>query len=243
MEFFSNYQWAIPTVFSDAISLCCFEEGDTFYDSRAAYEEDWAMACEKVNHSLQVIFPARSSSRGAKEGQSIFDHNWSSTVEIDLYTKFSKTRSITTTQGKLYTALWKGDLSFLDTQTHPSKPIRLKQVMKILDEVKATISNDANRQRVFVMPRDTSSLNSKQKFRKVRSRLSNYLQIEPIVLSPKKAGFKKWSQISPPIDVVIFPVSLQSDEELVELVKSAVYVPSKDVKKSMFRLASHGMVF
>jgi len=242
MDFFSNFKWAIPVAFSDAVSLCRFEEGDTLYDSRIAYEENWDVACTRIGNSLQVRFPVRVSSHGAKEVKSVFDRNWSSPVKVDLYTRFSKTRSITTTQGNLYAALWKGDLSSLDIQTSPAKPIRLKEVMKMLDEIKVSDSNYTKGRRVFVLPRDNSNSVSRLKFQKVYSCLRDHLLGAPTILSPAKAGFKHWSQIAPTIDFVIFSVNLQSAEEIAELVKSAVYAPSKGADGSRFKILRHGLI-
>jgi len=228
--------------FSDAVSLCRFEEGDTLYDSRIAYEESWDVAFTRTGNSMQVRFPVRVSSLGAKDAKSIFDRNWSSLVEVDLYARFSKTRSIKTTQGNLYSALWRGDLSFLDLQTSPCKPIRLKQVMKMLAEIKVADPNYTKGRRVFVLPRDNSNSVSRLKFQKVCSCLRGHLLEAPTILPPAKAGFKKWDQIAPTIDIAMFPVNLQSDEEIAKLVKSAVYVPSKGADGSRFKILRHGLI-
>jgi hypothetical protein len=242
MEFFSNFKWAVPAAFSDAVSLCCFEEGDTFYDSRTAYEKDWPIARREIEYSIQVRFPARATSHVTQEGESVFDSNWGSIVKVDLYEKLNKIKSITTTQGKLYSVLWKGDVQLLDSLRSPAKPIKLKKIMSKLDEIKPHLSNYSKGYRLFILPRDSSTTLSKKKFSKVYSSLSNHLYSEPELLSPKEAGFEKWEQFAPTIDLAVFRLTSLNENELLELVKSAVYVPSRSAKKSMFRLASHGMI-
>lgn len=46
MEFFSGFKWAVPGAFSDAVALCRFEEGDTLYDTKNAYNDDWEKASQ-----------------------------------------------------------------------------------------------------------------------------------------------------------------------------------------------------
>jgi len=240
MDFFPSFTWAIPTAFSGAVYLCRFEEGDTFYDHRDAYEMDWDVACQQVEHSLQVRFPVRSVSGITNSGEGIFEHNWKSEIKVDLFNRFVREKVITTTQGRLYTALWRGDLTILEQDSGLPRPIRLQKVVKMLEEVRACASGYARGKRVFVLPRDRSSALSKLKCQKIHSCLRAYLQQEPAILLPQEAGFKQWSQIAPTIDIVLFPVDIQSNERLVELIKSAVYTSSGNA--SRFKINRHGIV-
>lgn len=78
MEFFSNFTWAVPHAFSDAVGLCRFEEGDMLYDTAKAYEGEWGDAVKYINHSLQVRYPARATSGEKEKSGGIFEKNWSS---------------------------------------------------------------------------------------------------------------------------------------------------------------------
>jgi hypothetical protein len=241
-EFLSAFNWAVPIAFSDAVNLCRFEEGDTLYDDSSAYNECWEEAKDKINYCLQVKYPARSSS-SVKGSGGVFEKNWTSEVRVDLYKNLTKINSIITTQGKLYTVLWKNDLKVLESNLTPSIPIRLKQVMVMLKEKPKGLSNYSKNHLTFVLPRDISNPISKVKYQKVYSALNPYLQSrEPIILSPKDAGLLNCESIAPTIDIVLFPVKLKSEDELAELIKLAVYVPTKNAKKSMFRVASHGLI-
>ncbi len=241
-EFFPLFKWAVPTDFSDAVNLCRFEEGDTLYDSSLAYCESWEEAKGEINHSLQVRYPARSSNVVKGTG-GVFEKNWSSEVRLDLYKNLIRIKSITTTQGKLYTALWKNNLKALEPNKSLSIPIRLKQVMAMLKEAPHELSNYSKGHLTFVLPRDISNPVSKVKYQKVYSALNPHLQPDgPIILSPKEADFPNCENIAPTIDIVLFTVKLSDEEELAELIKSAVYVPTKNAKKDMFRLASHGII-
>jgi hypothetical protein len=241
-NFFTSFNWAVPIAFSDAVNLCRFEEGDVLYDTFSAYGGCWREAHHKIGFALQVLYPARSSS-AIKGAGGVFEKNWSSEVRVDLYKNLRKPVSITTTQGKLYSALWKGDLDVLEAKVNPSLPIKLKQIMPVLKELPNTLTNYSNGHLTFILPRDISNSVSKLKYQKINSVLSPHLHMKnPIILSPKDAGLSNCETIAPTIDIVLFPMTLNSKEELTELIKSAVYVQSQSAKRSMFRIASHGII-
>ncbi|MDO6564656.1 hypothetical protein Q4488_14830 [Amphritea sp. 1_MG-2023] len=112
MEFFSNFSWAVPQSFSDAVALCRFEEGDVLYDTSKAYDGSWGEAVKQITYFLQVRYPIRATSGEKGNVGGVFEKNWSSEVRIELYKNQEKVGigQITTTQGRLYTAIWKGDL-------------------------------------------------------------------------------------------------------------------------------------
>jgi hypothetical protein len=110
VEFFSGFKWAVPVAFSDAVAACRFEEGDMLYDSPAAHMEPWADAKANINYSLQVRFPARGSGTAESAERYVFKGNWGSEVRVDVHPHKATIgeNGITTTQGRLYSALWKG---------------------------------------------------------------------------------------------------------------------------------------
>ncbi len=137
MEFFSGFKWAVPKAFSDAVALCRFEEGDILYDTEKAYIDNWEKACKFIEHSLQVRYPARVGGGASEKGGGVFSGNWGSEVRIDLYKNQDKVGvgQITTTQGRLYTALWKGDISILKKESEePPIPLTVQDVTKTLDQ-------------------------------------------------------------------------------------------------------------
>ncbi|MFQ5470787.1 MAG: hypothetical protein ACE5EH_10850 [Gammaproteobacteria bacterium] len=62
-------------------------------------------------------------------------------------------------------------------------------------------------------------------------------------MAPEKAGMSKFELIAPTVEVAFFPMNRASEEELHDLIKDALYIPSKDSKKDMFRIAAHGLIF
>ena len=245
MEYFTGFKWAVPKAFSDAVSLCRFEEGDILYDTNKAYEGEWERASHYIEHSLQVKFPARVQGGATEKGSGIFGRNWASEVRLDLYKQLEKVGvgQIQTTQGRLYTALWKGDLAVLEKEAEePPVPFSVQDVTKTLEEVSQKAKDLSVGFPVFVMARDLSNPVSRDKYSKVLAKLKSLLVKNPKILSPQKAGLTQFKNIAPTVEVAFFPMNGKSAEELHELVKSAVYVPSKNAKKEMFRIAAHGII-
>lgn len=244
MQFFTNFKWALPLAFSDAVSLCRFEEGDTLYDTTKAYKGEWGEAKKYINYSLQVRFPAKATSGKIDKGGSVFAKSWNSEVRIDLYKNLQRVgvSQIHTTQGRLYTLLWKGDLDALEKPENPPIPLNVKVVTKQLGEVENTILENANEFPIFVMVLDKSNQISKEKYLKIHAKLKKHLLHKPKLLTPRKVGFNNWDVISPTINIAVFRFKDIDRQQLEKLIKDAVYKPTKDAKKDMYRLNSHGRI-
>lgn len=248
MNFFSNFSWAVPQAFSDAAALCRFEEGDILYDTQKAYEGSWKDASRHINYSLQVRYPVSATSNEIVGNKgSVFEKNWNSTVKIDLYQKLKKVDvgQIETTQGRLYTVLWKGDLEVLDTNSkNPTLPLRVREVTTHLNQCKEDNFTIPAEGPVFAMAQDSSNQVSCEKLRKVHKQLYKYLSTdEPIKITPEKFGLKNWEQVSPTLDIAIFPVNSINTRELESLIKTALYVPSQKTGNDRFKISAHGAIF
>ena len=247
MEFFTGFQWAVPKAFSDAVALCQFEEGDMLYDTKVAYDDDWSKAKKAIEYSLQVRHPIRASGgiSGKKFGNGVFKNNWFSEIRIDFYKnhKLIGEEQILSTQGRLYTALWKGDMSILkNTQQDPLIPLTLQDVTKKLENASPKAKELSIGPPVFVMARDLSNPVSRDKYSNVLSKLKGHLHNSTKILTPEEAGIIPFENIAPTVDIVFFPMDGITANELHDFVKSAVYIPSKKAKKDMFRISAHGII-
>lgn len=247
MEFFERFKWAVPKAFSDAVALCRFEEGDILYDTKKVYRKtgEWGDVAKHVKQSLQVKFPARATGGTGERSGGVFGSNWDSEVRLDLYEGMANTGvgQIETTQGRLYTLLWKGDLSVLDTKTdNPLVPLITRQVTKLLDETRDTAEERFPGNTVFVMVRDLSNQVSRNKYLKVFAQLNRNLAQEVAFMSPKEAGLKDWDSIAPTVEIAFFATTSLSDGALTALVKKAVYTRGKNAKTDKFKLSAHGII-
>ena len=246
MKFFSGFQWAIPTAFSDSVSKAWFVEGDVLYDHLAAYDSDWNTAITSVQHTIQVRSPARSTGIGNQSTREVFARNWATEVKIDLYLNMKRVipLQIVTTQGRLYVALWKGsvDTLYVDKSPHPNMPISANQISKNLKEVSTVATGIANGRPTFVMVRDFSNAVSREKYEKVLTVLRSHMDQNPVILTPSQAQMIASDEIAPTVEIAVFPTKGLDSSRLETLVKHAVYVPGRDAKKDMFRLGAHGMI-
>ncbi len=246
MEFFPYFTWAVPQAFSDALAFCRFEEGDVLYDTAKAYEGRWAEAKGTISHHIQVRYPPSGTSNPKGEGRGVFEKNWVSEVRFELFGEYEGlvagiNRS---TQGRLYTALWKGDLNVLNIESaEPEIPLNVNQVTKQLKNAKIESSSvKALDSLFFIMARDFSSQVSKLKYSKIYSKLKSHMPFEPIIKTPKEAELELWETIAPTVEIVFFELNGINQDRVIELVKEAVYVPSKNAKKDKFRIGAHGEV-
>ena len=246
MDFFLGFKWAVPVAFSDAVALCRFEEGDILYDTPKAYDEEWGEASKHIEYSMQVRYPDRVTGVAHANESGVFTSNWKSEVRVELYRHFEivGVGQIETTQGRLYTALWKGDITLLKRDAdEPQIPLTVQQVTRNLTEASDTAKKLSTKFPIFVMARDMSNPISRDKYFKIFSKMEKHLSGEPELLHPKLAGFNDWANIAPTIDIAFFLTSGVSAAQIHNLVKEAVYVPAKDATKDMFRLSAHGAIF
>lgn len=245
MEFFSGFKWAVPKAFSEAVSQCRFEEGDILYDTEKAYGADWEKASKHVEYSLQVKYPQRVTGGTPETAGGVFRKNWNSELRIELYKRFGKVGvgQIHTTQGRLYTALWRGDISFFGMDSEePKMPLIVQDVTKMLDQTTEKAKELSVGYPVFVLVRDLSNSVSRQKYSRILSVLNEHLHRSPSILSPGNAGLSLFKDIAPTVEIAFFSMNGISSSVLHDLVKKAVYVPSRGAKKDMFRISSHGLI-
>ncbi|MDX8376439.1 MAG: hypothetical protein R8L53_00250 [Mariprofundales bacterium] len=246
MEYLPGFKWAVPKAFSDAVASCCFEEGDVLYDTPLAYEGSWGEAKEKIQYHLQVKYPARGSSQSISQG-SVFEGNWEAEVRLELYKNQSKVvvGHVHTTQGRLYSMLWRGDINLIidSSSVSPLPPKGTQEITKALGMASIEANILGQGAPVFIMVRDVTSAISNEKYQIVKQKLNVVTVGNPIVQTPEEAGIINSLDISPTIQIVFFVTNLSSVDELEMLVKQAVYVPSKDAEKDMFRISAHGRVY
>lgn len=172
-ELFSEFAWAVPKAFSVAVNECRFEQGDVLYDTSGAYDGTWKEALPQIRNSLQVDYPPRNPMQKAnKDAASVFVDNWPTTVILHFTLhKEKRTTTITTTQGRLLTMLWKGDLAVLQKDSpEPNLLSKKLDISRESTEAASAISffkdrttTDGRGCTLFIMPCDETNelLNSK----------------------------------------------------------------------------------
>lgn len=137
MELLSGFAWPVPRAFAGAVSACRFEQGDVLYSDGSGYEA-WHEGSPRPAHRIQVLDPpktarALTSEAGGKRALS----NWTSRVELIVAAGDGPASpACVTTQGRLFTALWQGDLGWLEREDRdPEPPLLQRDLHKRLPEV------------------------------------------------------------------------------------------------------------
>jgi len=226
------------------VTACRFEEGDILYDSQKAYSGEWGEAVEHIRHSLQVRSPSRGTTAASNASGSVFGKNWDTEVTFELqdFASDEPAQFVETTQGKLFTALWRGDLSVFKGDLNPKLPLRLKEVSKMLEQAIPAADSLSDGNPTFIMARDVANSSSKLKHMKVSATLRSHFKAKPKVLMPRDAGLQEWDGIAPTIDVVFYVMESGSNSEIHDALKAQLYVPAENAKKDMFRLTRHGLL-
>lgn len=249
MNYYRSFSWALPKAFKDSIALCCFEEGDVLYDTPKAYEGTWADALRYLNFSIQVQYPPRGAKpKVEKDADTIFSDNWKRPVQLDLWEYPSKTKkSLSTTQGRLYTALWKGDLKVLNLGVpEPPVPIFPRDILKKLPSTEPAVlqkySQNLKHPVIFLMPFDETRDLFREKRQNIEIRLRHDFSYQLHLVAPQDLGISQDRDYIPTLEVACFVLDTSESVRVYECLKSALYVPSKERETNIdrFRLETHG---
>lgn len=250
-EYFNGFKWALPKSFADALSKCLFEVGDVIYDTPKAYSLSWGDAMNFIKYSIQIkSISAINIFLDDKNNESAFFENWDSEVIFDFYSYPSlEKKEIKSTQGRLYSFLWKGDDHYILTKNSTvEKPIMLKSVFKNNSDYQINISKKvkARSDFIFYFPIDVATESYNEKTQKIiRSFKHNSNSITYILKSytPQELNLNLAIAFCPTIQFIVFEIN-GSSTVINEALKSALYTPSKNKKsdKEYFRLKSHGIL-
>ena len=240
MEFISGFKWAVPKAFNDAITQCKFEVGDTLYDTPKAYEQ-WSTALKHLEYGIEI----KSSKSLPKSILSTFADNWNASLEIELtyFKKGKKKDVIKTTNSRLFSCIWHGDIRVLNPHSpEPDAPILLRDVTKKLEEIESKLRKLIGPGRTFVMVYDSTNSISKEKRTKLFDNLKIAGDLSLNEYSPLKLKMIDAEKILPTISILCF-TSNGSESEVREALQQALYTSALNQKSSRFRIRTHGLYF
>lgn len=248
MNFFPQFKWAVPVAFSDAISACRFERGDIFYDNIKGYER-WDEALKFLKYSIQVHYPERQGGISQQVSASIFKNNWSSEARLEL-TDYENNRAkkyVYTTQGRLFTLLWRGDLDVLDMNAQePSCPLLLSDAKNRLKDTFCKFQKKALEKMsdpvLFAMPYDSVNAALEEKYLKISNKLKNTFDFICIELTPEEAGVCDWQDLSPTISFKCFSINTTDLQKVCDILKDVLYKSLNDSSKNRFDINRHGLL-
>ena len=245
-EFFQGFAWAIVTAFASSLNQCRFERGDILYDSPKGYER-WDEALKHITFSLQVSYPPHSLGRASKK-QDVFGDNWRSQIVFTVTNhKTKEIREVTSTQGRFYTLLWRGDWKILDAQTEPEVPLTClagdvcKLAEKAANEIKLRFCARIEKANLFLMAYDRTHPISSGKYEAVKRRLIQNFTVVEEMFAPYEVGLKD-ILIVPTVRFVAFAIE-GDGAKVLEALKEALYTPTPGrlTDKDRFNIKAHGL--
>jgi len=174
----------------------------------------------------------------------VFMSNWETPV-VFTFTNYTTNISsgVETTQGRLYTLLWTGNLKYIDNEVEsPPVPMLVKSILKELDGTEGYFKDSFNHgiacSTIFLMPYDQTLELYRNKFHCVKSALSKDFIYKARFVSPNEVGLHGFV---PTVMIACFSVDGPTSNVMPAL-KSVLYRPSKDKKtiKDTFSIKRHG---
>jgi hypothetical protein len=222
----------------------------TFFTTPAALTRGLGAALPHIRFSLQVESPLRGTTKSKESEESVFVDNWSDTVVIHFRDhQKNETRKIKTTQGRLYSLLWKGDIAYLDeTNAAPKAPSTAMDLFEELpiamEQLRSTVSKGVPGGVLFLMPFDPTLPLLRNKRRWLLEPHDGTGPPHHGLATPDEAGLKSPSAHTPTSKVAWFVYRGRSVDEVSGILKRAFYKPAQDRKtdRDQFRVSAHGQL-
>ncbi len=238
-DFFPGFAWAVPRAFADPLAACRFELGDTLYSDARAYTGKWEDA-RRQGRAVQVLEPSRGIGGGGDD--SGFAEAWKQEVVFELHDFVGdQTRTVGTTQGRLYTLLWKGDETVLDPESaEPAVPANATAFKKHL-EIAAT-KIPARGEVRYLMATDAAAGLPREKLQKVSIALEEGFGVLPRVIPVTELELD--TEFLPTVQLAVFELGQADPGAVTEALQAVLYKPSagRVTAGSRFRLATHGLL-
>ncbi|MBK7947848.1 MAG: hypothetical protein IPK00_03700 [Deltaproteobacteria bacterium] len=244
IAFLPGFAWAVPDAFAPAVSAYRFEQGDVLHRNRRGYDP-LSGRIPKGLTALQLRHPPRSARTLPSEYEG--DRrlaNWQSEVELELVDPAAGNVEVfSSTQGRLFMALWKGHEDGLrgegDDPPLPRSARELAQSLRDgeLDRPGPTRPGPGCRFRFVV---DLSSDASRGKSAAIADALAALGRFEARDLDPIAAGARDGGLFHPTLvvrELVLENVAVEAAEAAL---KRALYVGSGETER--FSVSRHGVL-
>jgi hypothetical protein len=248
LEFFPGFAWAVRKAFREPLASCRFEQGDILYDTKKAYEGTWNDAINHLRFSIQINSPLRGIVSNKKQDEaSVFTENWRQLVELDLVEYPSKkTLLFSTTQGRLYTTLWKGDIRQLKYDS-PEPPVprlakdALINIPSTSDMFVLKCTTGITHPILFIMPFDETNEILRIKMQNIKNNLKEF-QPQTLLSDPEEFGLPNANEYVPTFKLACFVMDTIEQRGVYVKLKEALYSRSKDkrIDVDRFKLERHG---
>jgi hypothetical protein len=228
------------------VSACRFEQGDILYSDASAYDT-FSTDSPHGGRWVQILDPPKTARALTTEGEgNRFASSWLSPVELDLSKPpGGDVRRIATTQGRLFSCLWRGDVALLEPDgDDPPAPLLARDLHPRLCEVvpalrRALGGGDDDDRRLLLMVLDRASDASRIKLRAVEAALAEAFSVDTLDLAPPDAGLDGAEAFHPALVVRCLAIAGAEAEQVEARVKAVLYSPVEG-KADRFSISRHG---
>jgi hypothetical protein len=249
-NYFPGFKWAIPSAFADALGACQFSRGDTLYSSSLAYRE-WNKEFYEMARGLYAIRILSPEAKPAPPSPSLFGNNWNTQAEVEVYKigEQEDVKRFITTQGRIYSLLWRGDRTILDPSTSvPPLPHQAAHLMKALEGIKSTLSKlimgkVSDARYFFALPHDVCNQLLDGKYQKLVYGLKRTHNVSVMEVSVATLPVQEASRVVPTVSLKVFVFRNDDESAIRESLKELLYVQAADRKSNTdkFRINAHGL--
>ena len=255
MQLLPGFAWPVPRAFASAVAACRFEQGDLLYDDAAVYgDARWEVASKGLGRHIAVLDPPRSARSAPADAQgNRFLANWEAPVGFELHDyRDGQSDERRSTQGRLFTCLWRGDVGVLDPESgDPTPPRGARELHAELESALPACLGAleaGSPEIVYMSVVDASSEASRAKALAVEARLAATASVRSRDLSPVDAGLPGSGDFHPALTLRCLAVRGASEGAVRDLLKAALYAPSRAAadeegsRPDRFRLERHGLL-
>lgn len=246
-DWIRGFAWPVPRSFAPAVSHSRFEQGDVLYADPSGYTA-WPQE-GPTGAFLQVLDPPKTARAfsGEAEGDR-FSVGWGSPVTVEVHAHVgAEPIQQTTTQGRLFTTLWRGELAWLEATAEPPMPNGLKDLQARLGEAVSTISRHFADEAsltdglLFLLAVDEASESGRVKADAIEAVLADRFEIHRVELSPADAGLDDADALHPALMVRGLAIA-SSEASVVERHLADLLYAGGNGTVSRFSLARHGLL-
>ncbi len=259
MELYPGFAWAVPRAFGAAVHACRFEQGDVLYSEASAYDES-RRGKRPARYHIQVFDPPRTTRVLGRDGDGQrFFSNWESPVSFEwMDYRDGHCAEMHSSQGGLFSCLWRGDLEALraDALSELPRPLLLRDLQpRVADCVGSMIEHFAaarpvgkpKRKRplgswLFAIAIDQSSDASRVKGQSIVRALEVHFEVTVARFSPLDLDLAEAERFHPALELLGVVVESQHSTELEGVLREVLYAGGKVTGKpgGRFQLARHG---
>ena len=248
-SFFPSFSWAVPLAFADALGACHFSRGDTLYSDPIAYRA-WDDEFYRFGRDLYAIKVLHPEAKPSPPSPDLFRDNWDAPAEVEFHKvgKQSNMQRLSTTQGRIYSLLWRGDVAVLDIGTPmPQVPHQARYLLAHLKSAESSLrkymfEQAPNTTNIFALPHDRCNSLLEGKYQKLAHGLCNTMRVREIEIPIPLLAIPEADHIAPTVSVKAFAFLDHDENSIRAKLKEFLYTQTTNRKANgaQFRLQAHG---